>query len=267
MLLLFSPLNSARSLQASAMDTRFQHFTVPHESPPPYNLVNALPPCFQRPPANAPYTPFEAMTIPALENQLEYGFALALPPSLTQPHPFSVHDIPEEDWLRFLHDVRDAAAATVGTHPGGHGAQEKHASDAVSQIIWHWNHKFWHRRQIDVSLALDTQPSVSHAFGPGYGPHPRAGIAHSPPLFDSPLGLIGEFRAARHDLRAERLSLRSEIRGGIHDILGTGRGDWIRQRHGVGLDRGLHHEQHLSTLATTRTGQPVGQWYLVLRPC
>ncbi|KAI0371411.1 hypothetical protein BV20DRAFT_203980 [Pilatotrama ljubarskyi] len=77
-------------------------------------LIEPPPPSFLRPPARGfPYGPFEPLEIPAAGKKLDDGFITALPPSSTQPHPFSTHDVREEDWMRFLGDIKLAGSLSV----------------------------------------------------------------------------------------------------------------------------------------------------------
>ncbi|KAI8971280.1 hypothetical protein BD414DRAFT_500818 [Trametes punicea] len=77
-------------------------------------LLNPPPPSFQRAPSpRASYAPFEPIHVPAAGHSLEDGFVSSLPPSLTQPHPFSTHDITQEDWRRFLGDVKRAGSLSL----------------------------------------------------------------------------------------------------------------------------------------------------------
>jgi hypothetical protein len=117
------------------MDTEFTHarnpynpaLQVPHAGPSSHspsassssstfnvagttavNVLNPPPPCFTRRP---PYNPLMSATFPpcallSIDSQLENGFPPLPPPSLLQPHPFTVHDVNEEDWLRLLNDIK-----------------------------------------------------------------------------------------------------------------------------------------------------------------
>ena len=76
--------------------------------------LNPPPGCFSRaPPSDQQYPEFQMITIPSLGHQyLSKGFPATLPPSITRPHPFSTHDVTEEDWMHFLADLK--AAGSLG---------------------------------------------------------------------------------------------------------------------------------------------------------
>ena len=44
---------------------------------------------------------------------MDKGFGVELPPSRENPHPFATHDVQEDDWKRFLGDLKKAAALTT----------------------------------------------------------------------------------------------------------------------------------------------------------
>ena len=104
----------------------------------PAQLLNPAPSSFERPPPpNLPYPPFPPMILIGKE-ALDKGFLVNLPEASLPwngPHPFETHDISEEDWARFLHDVKIAASlapkdrlkaalipAPIGLLTGGIGA-------------------------------------------------------------------------------------------------------------------------------------------------
>lgn len=104
----------------------------------PAQLLNPPPSCFERQcPRNLPYPPFPPMTLVG-KTALSKGFLVNLPEAsipLNGPHPFVTHDIAEEDWARFIHDVKIAASlalkdrvraalipAPIGLLTGGIGA-------------------------------------------------------------------------------------------------------------------------------------------------
>ncbi|EED84338.1 predicted protein [Postia placenta Mad-698-R] len=138
-------------------------------------LINPPPPSFQRAPAaNLPYPPFEPTSLIGTSNELSNGFPALPPPIMGGPHPFPTHDVHEEDWTRFLHDVK-AAASLSGTDrivsnvaPMAAGLSfgvgllltrgiEKHQkgkkSGVVGELIDYWNHHFFNPRRINVVLA------------------------------------------------------------------------------------------------------------------
>lgn len=57
------------------------------------------------------FAPFSILSIDA---NLEHGFPGSKPSSRDHPHPFTTHDVKQEDWMKFLREVQDASKATVG---------------------------------------------------------------------------------------------------------------------------------------------------------
>ena len=77
-------------------------------------LVNPPPPGFLRMPPSLQYPPFEATAlIGASKTKLDAGFPPILPPSTDYPHPFITHDVMEEDWVRFVGDLKKAAGLAI----------------------------------------------------------------------------------------------------------------------------------------------------------
>jgi hypothetical protein len=76
------------------------------------DVLNPPPPCFTRPPPNNPLmsAPFPQCTLVSIDSKLDNGFPMLAPPSPLQPHPFVIHDVNEEDWLRFLNDIKVVGA-------------------------------------------------------------------------------------------------------------------------------------------------------------
>ena len=75
------------------------------------SLLDPPPPQFLRPPQpDLSYVPFEPAALTSLDAQLDKGFPPLAPPATTAPHPFATHDVAEDDWQRFLHDVRVASS-------------------------------------------------------------------------------------------------------------------------------------------------------------
>lgn len=76
-------------------------------------LLNPPPPPFLRPaPRHLSYPSFEPTYLIGPSERLDKGFASEIPPSRIHPHPFSTHDVREEDWMRFLSDLKKAASLT-----------------------------------------------------------------------------------------------------------------------------------------------------------
>lgn len=74
--------------------------------PPPQQFLRA-------PRADLPYGPFEPGALTSLDAKLDKGFPPLAPPTMTTPHPFATHDVAEDDWQRFLNDVK--VASTLST--------------------------------------------------------------------------------------------------------------------------------------------------------
>lgn len=76
----------------------------------PSDLLNPPPPSFSRPPQQTfPYTPFRTVVHISFGATLDKGFPTMPPPAAAgQPHPFMTHDVTEEDWTRFLSDLKKA---------------------------------------------------------------------------------------------------------------------------------------------------------------
>lgn len=87
----------------------------PRSMPPTHNLLSlvgggtstsshqnpGLPPSFARPPPpNLYYNTFPPTYLIANGRHLDDGFPVVPPPSLVQPHPFSLRDVREVDWIR-----------------------------------------------------------------------------------------------------------------------------------------------------------------------
>ncbi len=83
----------------------------------PKTLLDPPPPSFLRPPATGPglaYGAFPAMRLLSRGATLDRGFPYIAPGcgrgSGVVAHPFVAHDVTEQDWRRFLHDVRVAGS-------------------------------------------------------------------------------------------------------------------------------------------------------------
>ena len=73
----------------------------------PSELLDPPPPSFTRPIAtNLAFEPFPQCALQSLGNELDKGWPLTPPHSFAQPHPFVTHDVQEEDWSRFLRDMK-----------------------------------------------------------------------------------------------------------------------------------------------------------------
>lgn len=77
----------------------------------PAEILSTPPPAFSRQaPNHLSYAPFPPCAVISLSKDLSKGFPPVLPPSSVQPHPFVMHDIQEEDWIRFLSDTKRAGS-------------------------------------------------------------------------------------------------------------------------------------------------------------
>ena len=73
------------------------------------SLLDPPPPSFLRSPRpNLSYEPFEPTSLRSLSEDLGMGFPQLPPQSRDVPHPFATHDVAEEDWRRFVSDVKAA---------------------------------------------------------------------------------------------------------------------------------------------------------------
>ncbi|KAJ6516663.1 hypothetical protein C8R47DRAFT_1087965 [Mycena vitilis] len=124
------------------------------------------------PPSNLPRTAFPPMFLLADGNSLKQGFPAVLPPSATQPHPFSLLDVNETDWTQFLSELRVIARLSekerntaycipilsaipiINVAIAGaimHHMQRKKPA-LVSLLVDKWNHYFFHQRNIEIIL-------------------------------------------------------------------------------------------------------------------
>lgn len=74
--------------------------------PPPQQFLRA-------PRTDMPYGPFAPAALTSLDAKLDKGFPPLAPPTMSAPHPFATHDVVEDDWQRFLNDVK--VASTLST--------------------------------------------------------------------------------------------------------------------------------------------------------
>lgn len=154
-------------------------------------LVDPPPPSFLRPPRpDLPYEHFEPASLVSLNKDLDKGFPQLPPPSRAVPHPFATHDVAENDWQRFLHDVKlagslspanriAAAVAPISMHAGLTGmlvtkgiehVMRNKKTGAVGELIDLWNVYFFHPRWMTIILA---KGSVTYN-GPEGAPPPDA---------------------------------------------------------------------------------------------
>lgn len=107
------------------------------------------------------------------DKDLSKGFPELPPPCQAHPHPFSTHDITEEDWKRFLADIKKGGSLSGGQRiksnvipmmtgiglVGGFlltGAIEKKMKaknrNAAGDVIDNWNHYFFGPRRMEAVL-------------------------------------------------------------------------------------------------------------------
>ncbi|KAI0646655.1 hypothetical protein C8Q79DRAFT_1010244 [Trametes meyenii] len=138
------------------------------------------PSVFQHEPARTTvlYGPFETVRVPSMGPQLSNGFATGLPASTMQPHPFSTRNVTEDEWQRFLGEVKAAGAHSGQDIAKNHlpvirgrgiltglfcramadnkreSAQQGSAS--VYEVVRSWNQAFFSKRNMEVILEGDT---------------------------------------------------------------------------------------------------------------
>ncbi|TFY59727.1 hypothetical protein EVJ58_g5605 [Rhodofomes roseus] len=199
------------------------------------SLLDPPPPPFLRAPRpDFPYGPFEPAALTSLDAQLDKGFPPLAPPVARMPHPFATHDVADDDWQRFLHDIKIASSLSpinrvaAGVAPmamnigltgflvsrGIEKRMRAKKSEAIGQLIEQWNAHFFHPRQISVVLA---EGSMVYSGPEGAQPPDMAQYSaalarddHSSSSSsdeDVPQGVSGgrrERRAARRERKEER---------------------------------------------------------------
>ncbi|KAF9238518.1 hypothetical protein BU15DRAFT_88360 [Melanogaster broomeanus] len=137
------------------------------------------PPMWQRPPReNLPYNQFPPMCLISNGKDLSKGFPELPPPCQLSPHPFASHDIAEEDWKRFLVDVKKSGSlspaqriksnvlpmAVGASFLGGflmtNAIERKMKSknrSAAGDVVDHWNHYFFGPRRMEVVLCQSSE--------------------------------------------------------------------------------------------------------------
>lgn len=109
---------------------------------------------------------------------LSKGFPELPPPCQLCVHPFATHDILEEDWKRFLADIKKAGSLSAGQRiksnaipfvagislVGGFfltGAIEKRMKaknrNAAGDVVDHWNHYFFGPRRMEAILCQGSE--------------------------------------------------------------------------------------------------------------
>ncbi|CAL1708528.1 unnamed protein product [Somion occarium] len=172
---------------------------------------------------------FEAFAVISHTSSLEGGFPNKKPPSTTNPHPFTVHDVTKENWEHFLQEIQDVSEDTTGDKvingivdtmghlliPGLDAQIYCKRSSPIGYVINRWNQEFFHPRMMEVVLAhgnvcctgpLNAVPA-DRTMDSKHGP-------------DSPDGYISEEekapsirdRVVFHEYRTSRRSFREDVR-------------------------------------------------------
>lgn len=106
--------NSTEQTQKSSSSSFWGYVDKLAPGKSPEDLLNPPPPCFQRqPPHGSSRSAFESMAVVAVGDQLDTGFPPAVPPSSEFPHPFVSHDVGEEDWAKFVDDMKRASSLSL----------------------------------------------------------------------------------------------------------------------------------------------------------
>lgn len=129
---------------------------------------------FRRPaPGHYAYTIFRPISVLAVSERLQDGFALIPPVTRPgDPHPFISHDITEEDWHRFLKDFQKTAHLPAsdrlfqgiansfmsGKSPSAKIQQRvaENRLEPIGDYLMAWNHYFFRPRRMTVILAKGT---------------------------------------------------------------------------------------------------------------
>ncbi|PCH44672.1 hypothetical protein WOLCODRAFT_145106 [Wolfiporia cocos MD-104 SS10] len=149
------------------------------------SLLDPPPPSFLRPPAHdLAYAPFQPAVLMGRSTKLASGFPPLAPQCPAVPHPFSTHDVGEEDWRRFVHDIGAAASLSATERVvAGVAPMAMHTSmitgfiisnaiekrmmrkkvSAIGELIDTWNQNFFHPRRMYIVLA---QGSIVYSGGP-----------------------------------------------------------------------------------------------------
>ncbi|KZT04844.1 uncharacterized protein LAESUDRAFT_715377 [Laetiporus sulphureus 93-53] len=202
--------------------------------PPAYETVIGSPelnPLQRSPPASLAYPPFQPATLVSISENLQNGFPLTLPPSAIMPHPFTLHDVHEQDWKAFLLDVQAAAPSTSNSKPRsgqgmmfmmmpmaaaiGAAAARRRASQAKEDGLNHvhgaidsWNKYFFHPRRMHVSLTQDR----AGGSGPDISSDDESSSDEAAGASTSLMSRRRERRESRRARRTERRQERQERR-------------------------------------------------------
>jgi len=204
-------------------------------------------PSFSRQPSpNVPYTSFPLMYLTANGKHLDKGFPLVPPPTPVAPHPFVTHDVNEDDWHRFLNDVKKAgrltgreqmAAATVPitTHMPLIGVlassamasrMKKEKVIPVRELINTWNHLFFHPRRMEVTLVKGFSDNVVPVSKRRRSPSSSVSSESSSESVSNDCqdgNPWGNVHREMHALKREILSFRREIHSFKKEVYKVGR--------------------------------------------
>lgn len=132
----------------------------------------------RQPPQDFVHTQFPPMCLISNNKDLSKGFPEVPPPCQLCTHPFATHDIMEEDWKRFLADVKKAASLSGGQRiksnaipfiagislVGGffltkaiENRMKTKNRSAAGDVIDHWNHYFFGPRRMEVILCQGSE--------------------------------------------------------------------------------------------------------------
>ncbi|KAI0360330.1 hypothetical protein OH77DRAFT_1418220 [Trametes cingulata] len=203
-----------------------------------HSLIDPPPPSFlRRPSPSFPYGPFEPLEVLAAGKRLDDGFVATLPFSATQPHPFATHDVMEEDWMRFLGDLKLAGSLSIrdkvisGLAPAAIGLgiipgllvsfaidshMKKKKQKPVDELIGYWNECFFKHRRMEVLLAKGTSEEA-HTHGrtspsPQSPHHPGHAVPDNFAEHEKPMSRREEKRARKAERREEKHARKAERR-------------------------------------------------------
>ncbi|KAG1798540.1 uncharacterized protein HD556DRAFT_1351144 [Suillus plorans] len=137
------------------------------------------PPMWQRqPPQHMRYDQFPPMCLISNQTDLSKGFPEVAPPCQLCVHPFATHDISEEDWRRFLADIKKAGSLSAGQRiksnaiplitgasliggflmtEGIEKRMKANNRNAAGDVVDNWNHYFFGPRRMEAVLCQGSQ--------------------------------------------------------------------------------------------------------------
>lgn len=132
----------------------------------------------RQPPQHLPHDQFPPMCLISNGTDLSKGFPEVPPPCQLCVHPFATHDVLEEDWKRFLADVKKAASLSGGQRiksnvipmvtglgfVGGlfltRGIEKRMKAknrNAAGDVVDHWNYYFFGPRKMEAVLCQGSE--------------------------------------------------------------------------------------------------------------